>query len=118
MPTVPQTPAQHHYAEAERTLALLGSIGATEEEATREAIRVPARRYARLRRCWRGGIPYRSGGPLLCHRPGPDEHHAGSVQRVGAVWRRQPRHRGDPYCDPGVRPADGGARRIGWPCGK
>ena len=31
MPTVRQTPAQHHYAEAERTLALLGSIGATEE---------------------------------------------------------------------------------------
>ena len=38
MPTVPQTPAQHHYAEAERTLALLGSLGADEEEATREAI--------------------------------------------------------------------------------
>jgi hypothetical protein len=38
MPTVPQTPAQYHYTEAERTLALLGSIGATEEEATREAI--------------------------------------------------------------------------------
>jgi hypothetical protein len=31
MPTVPQTPAQHHNAKAERTLALLGSIGATEE---------------------------------------------------------------------------------------
>ena len=31
MPTVPQTPAQHHYAEAERTLALLGSLGADEE---------------------------------------------------------------------------------------
>ena len=38
MPTVPQTPAQHHYAEAECTLALLGSLGPNEEEATREAI--------------------------------------------------------------------------------
>jgi hypothetical protein len=38
MPTQPRTPAQHHYDEAERILATLGSIGATEEEATREAI--------------------------------------------------------------------------------
>jgi hypothetical protein len=33
----PQTPAEHHYAEAERTLATLGSLGAEPEEATREA---------------------------------------------------------------------------------
>jgi hypothetical protein len=38
MPTVPQTPAQHHYAEAERVLDVLASLGATEAEATREAI--------------------------------------------------------------------------------
>jgi hypothetical protein len=38
MPTVPQTPAQHHYTEAERTLAVLGSLGADEEAATREAL--------------------------------------------------------------------------------
>ena len=38
MASASPTAAQHHYREAEKTLALLGSIGATEEEATREAI--------------------------------------------------------------------------------
>ena len=37
MPTAPHTPAQHHYEQAERTLATLGALGATPEEATREA---------------------------------------------------------------------------------
>ena len=32
-----QTAAEHHYAEAERTLATLGSLGAEPEEATGEA---------------------------------------------------------------------------------
>ena len=36
-PTAPQTPAKHHYQQAERTLATLGSLAATPEEATREA---------------------------------------------------------------------------------
>jgi hypothetical protein len=36
-PTPPQTPAEHHYQQAERTLATLGSLAATPEEATREA---------------------------------------------------------------------------------
>ena len=36
-PTAPQTPAEHHYQQAERTLATLGSLAATPEEATREA---------------------------------------------------------------------------------
>ena len=31
MPTVSHSPAQHHYAEAERILAVLGSLGADEE---------------------------------------------------------------------------------------
>jgi hypothetical protein len=36
-PTAPQTLAEHHYQQAERTLATLGSLAATPEEATREA---------------------------------------------------------------------------------
>src|SRR5262245_10907473 len=36
MPTVPQTPAPYHYAESERVLATLASLGATEEEAAKE----------------------------------------------------------------------------------
>jgi hypothetical protein len=36
-PTAPQTPAEHHYQPAERTLATLGSLAATPEEATRKA---------------------------------------------------------------------------------
>ena len=32
MPTSPRTPAQHHYIEAEQTLATLGSLGADEAE--------------------------------------------------------------------------------------
>ena len=38
MPTAPRTAAQHHYDEAERTLATIGALGATPEEATREAV--------------------------------------------------------------------------------
>jgi hypothetical protein len=38
MASAPLTPAQHHYAEAERVLVVLASLGATDEEATREAI--------------------------------------------------------------------------------
>ena len=38
IPTVASPSAEHHYAEAERTLALLGSLGANEEEATRESL--------------------------------------------------------------------------------
>jgi hypothetical protein len=36
-PTPPQTPAEHHYQQAEQTLATLGSLAATPAEATREA---------------------------------------------------------------------------------
>ena len=36
MPTAPTT-AEHHYQQAELTLAALGSLAATPEEATREA---------------------------------------------------------------------------------
>jgi hypothetical protein len=35
--TPPQTPAEHHYQQAARTLATLGSLAATLEEAIREA---------------------------------------------------------------------------------
>lgn len=38
MASASPTAAQHHYREAEKTLAVLGSLGADEEEATREAI--------------------------------------------------------------------------------
>ena len=37
MPTQPHTPSEHHYIQAEQTLATLGALGATPEEATREA---------------------------------------------------------------------------------
>jgi len=37
MPTAPRTTAEHHYQQAEQTLAALGSLAATSEEATREA---------------------------------------------------------------------------------
>jgi hypothetical protein len=37
MPTAPRTTADHHYQQAELTLAALGSLAATPEEATREA---------------------------------------------------------------------------------
>ena len=37
MPTAPRTIAQHHYQQAELTLAALGPLAATSEEATREA---------------------------------------------------------------------------------
>jgi hypothetical protein len=36
MATAPRTPGEHHYLEAERVLATVGSLGATPEEATRE----------------------------------------------------------------------------------
>ena len=36
-PTAPQTPAEHHYQQAEQTIATLGSLAATLEEAIREA---------------------------------------------------------------------------------
>jgi len=36
MPTAPLTTAEHHYQQAEQTLAALGSLAATSEEATRE----------------------------------------------------------------------------------
>ena len=38
MPTVSHARAQHHYGEAERTLATLSSLEADEEKETREAI--------------------------------------------------------------------------------
>ena len=38
MPTVSHSRAEHHYDQAEKTLAMLGSLGADEESATREAI--------------------------------------------------------------------------------
>jgi hypothetical protein len=38
MPTVSHGRAEHHYDQAERILAVLGSLGADEEAATREAI--------------------------------------------------------------------------------
>src|SRR6516165_2272060 len=38
-PTPAQTPAEHHYQQAERTLATLGSLAATPEEATRAPAR-------------------------------------------------------------------------------
>ena len=38
MPTVSHSRAEHHYDQAEKTLALLGSLGASEEEATRESL--------------------------------------------------------------------------------
>jgi len=38
MPTVSHSRAEHHYDEAERILAALGSLGADEEESTREAL--------------------------------------------------------------------------------
>jgi hypothetical protein len=41
MPTAPRTIAQHHYQQAELTLAALGSLAATSEEATREAAVAP-----------------------------------------------------------------------------
>jgi len=37
MPTAPRTTAEHRYQQAELTLAALGSLAATPEEATREA---------------------------------------------------------------------------------
>ena len=37
MPTAPRTTAEHHCQQAEQTLAALGSLAATPEEATREA---------------------------------------------------------------------------------
>ena len=37
-PTARHSQAQHHYREAERTLATLGSPGAVEEEVAREAL--------------------------------------------------------------------------------
>ena len=36
-PTASQTPAEHHYQQAEQSLATLGSLAATPKEATREA---------------------------------------------------------------------------------
>jgi hypothetical protein len=33
MATAPRTPGEHHYLEAERVLATVGSLGATPEEA-------------------------------------------------------------------------------------
>ena len=36
MGIAPRTPGEHHYREAERVLATVGSLGATPEEATRE----------------------------------------------------------------------------------
>jgi hypothetical protein len=38
MPTVSYSRAEHHYDQVERILAVLGSLGADEEGATREAI--------------------------------------------------------------------------------
>jgi hypothetical protein len=38
MKTQPRNPAEHHFEQAERTLATLGSLGADEYEATREAL--------------------------------------------------------------------------------
>jgi hypothetical protein len=37
MPTAPRTTAEHHYQQAELTLAALGSLAPTPEEVTREA---------------------------------------------------------------------------------
>jgi hypothetical protein len=36
--STPLTPTEVHYREAEKTLAVLGSLGADETEATREAV--------------------------------------------------------------------------------
>jgi hypothetical protein len=37
MPSTAPTPLEHHYQEAERVLATIGSLGVVEEEAQREA---------------------------------------------------------------------------------